>query len=146
MPRAVRPDARGLSAEQLQQVRIPFVQRATLVIDSRREELFLVDLGLSGAFAEREAPLPVGAAGTLSFLLPGNSRPVRAGCRVAWWHPPNGRLVSKRLPAGVGLEFVDLTEPDRRRLRQHLIDYLGGDPTNRRFHRPWPPAKERGSQ
>jgi Tfp pilus assembly protein PilZ len=138
MPKAVRRVSPRLTAEQLDKLRIPFVQRASLAHGAGREDLFLVDLGVAGAFAERERPLPVGEKVTLSFPLPGNDRPIRAVCRVAWWHPPAGRLVSKSLPAGVGLEFVEISEQDRARLRRHLLEYLGRDTMGRRFHRAWP--------
>lgn len=135
MRKAVRTASSRLTAAQLGRLRIPFVQRATLAHGGGREELFLVDLGLAGAFAERERPLPVGEAVTLSFPLPGNEHAIRVVCRVAWWHPPGGRLVSKSLPAGVGLEFVEISERDRARLRRHLLDYLDREPMGRRFHR-----------
>jgi hypothetical protein len=138
MPKAVRPGSSRLTAEQLRRVRVPFVQRATLVHGPEREELFLVDLGVSGAFAERAQPLPVGQRVTLSFPLPGNERLLVAVCRVAWWHPPDQKLQTKSLPAGVGLEFVEVSEQDRARLRQHLLDYLGRGTMGRRFHRAWP--------
>lgn len=135
MPKAVRPGSFRLTAEQLRKVRVPFIQRATLVHGQDPEDLFLVDLGVSGAFAERAQALPVGAQVTLSFRIPGNDHPVRALCRVAWWHAAAQKLVDKALPAGVGLEFVEVSEPDRARLRQHVLDYLGQEPMGRRFHR-----------
>jgi Tfp pilus assembly protein PilZ len=138
MPKAVRRGSSRLNAEQLGRLRIPFVRRARLLRGEEREELFLVDLGVAGAFAERESPLPVGEKVTLSFLLPGNDRPLKAVCRVAWWHPPGGRLVSKSLPAGIGLEFVEIPERDRARLCEYLLDYLSRDTMGRRFHRSWP--------
>jgi hypothetical protein len=119
-------------------LRIPFIQKAVLTHAGGREELFLVDLGLRGVFAERSAPLPVDEAVTLSFLLPGNAIPLSFQCRVAWWHPPGGPLVSKDLPAGVGLEFLESSEADRRRLGAYLDDYLRRRPLARRFHRPRP--------
>lgn len=138
MPKAVRRGSSRAITEQLGRLRIPFVQRARLTRGAEREDLFLVDLGVAGAFAEREQPLPVGEKVTLSFPLPGNDRPIHAVCRVAWWHGPGSRLVSKSLPAGIGLEFVEVSEEDRARLREHLIDYLGRETMGRRFHRSWP--------
>lgn len=137
MPKAVRPRSSSLSAEQLRQVRIPFVQRASLTRGSEREELFLVDLGVSGAFAERDRALPVGERVVLSFPLPGNVNRIQVVCRVAWWHSPKVALVTKALPAGLGLEFVEVSEADRERLRAHLLDYLGKK-SGRRFHRSRP--------
>lgn len=137
MPKAVRP-ASSLGAEQLGRLRIPFVRRATLAHGGGSEELFLVDLGVAGAFAERAEPLPVGETVTLGFPLPGNDRPIRAVCRVAWWHPPGGSTVSRFLPAGLGLEFLEISERDRDRLRRHLLDYMDRETMARRFHRARP--------
>lgn len=144
MQKAVSPgSAEAVPSDAvLRRVRIPFIQRATLNHDGRDEELFLVDLGLAGAFAERDEPLPVGERVTVRFSLPGNDIPVTAACRVSWWNPPGERLASKNLPAGVGLEFVEVSEDDRARLRRHLVEYLHRESGNRRFHRSWPLAGE----
>lgn len=131
-------DAAG-SDEALRKIRIPFVKRGALLHPHGEEPLFLVDLALEGVFAERAEPLPVGERVKLRFLLPGNEIPLVVGCRVAWSNRSVGRLVTKSLPAGLGLEFVDLAAPDRARLRAYLSDYLQGG--LRRFHRPWPPAE-----
>lgn len=118
--------------------RIPFVQRATLLLPQGEEPLFLVDLGQEGVFAERAEPLEPGERVTLRFRLPGNEIPIVVACRVAWANRTSGRLVTKALPAGLGLEFVDMAAPDQARLQAYLSDYLKGG--LRRFHRPWPPA------
>jgi hypothetical protein len=122
----------------LQKIRIPFIHRGTLEHEGRSESVFLLDLGLAGAFVERGAGLPVGARVVLHFPLPGNEIPVVVGCRVAWWHPSEKRLFSKALPAGLGLEFVKVSEADRGRLREHLLAYLNGERSGRRFHRSLP--------
>src|SRR4029453_10401581 len=118
-------------------VRIPFIHQAVLVRGEVEEPLFLVDLGLQGAFAERTEPLPAGERVQLRFRIPGNEIPLVVGCRVAWVNRSGGRLVTKSLPPGMGLEFVDMASPDRGRLRSYLSEYLKGG--LRRFHRPWPP-------
>jgi hypothetical protein len=125
----------------LRAVRIPFIQKAALTVDGASEHLFLVDLGLFGAFAERPSALPVGERVTLRFTLPGNEIPLTFGCRVAWWHAPGAPLVSKALPAGVGLEFVECSEDDHRRLRRYLEGYLQRS-AGRRFHRPLPLSED----
>lgn len=126
-----------VSEEVLDKVRIPFIHRGTLLLAHGEEPLFLVDLALSGAFAERSEPLPKGERVKLRFRLPGNEIPLVVGCRVAWTNPRAGRLVTKALPAGLGLEFVEVAALDQARLRAFLSDYLKGG--LRRFHRPWPP-------
>ena len=120
----------------LRRIRIPLIRRATLIrADGRGEDLFVIDLGLSGIFVERSEALPEGESVRIRFTLPGNEIPLQVGCRVAWWHPPGAPLVSKSLPSGVGLEFVDVSEHDRERVRAHLLDYLRSHLGPRRFHR-----------
>ena len=116
-------------------IRIPFIQRASFVHDGGREELFLIDLALRGVFVERAEPLPAGATVEVSFRLPGNELPVEAQCRVAWWRGPEMTLSSKTLPAGLGLEFVDMDGEGAGRIRAYLSEYLRGNPRHRRFHR-----------
>ena len=94
-----------------------------------------IDLSLRGIFAERAEPLPPAAEVEVTFRLPGNELPVVARCRVAWWRAPEMTLSSKTLPAGLGLEFVDMDGEAARRIRGFLSDYLRGNPRHRRFHR-----------
>jgi Tfp pilus assembly protein PilZ len=120
----------------LRRIRIPLIRKATLTrADGRAEELFVIDIGLAGVFVERSEALPLGEDVGIRFTLPGNEIPLQAACRVAWWHPPGAPLVSKSLPSGVGLEFVEVSERDRDRVRTHLLDYLRSHLGPRRFHR-----------
>ena len=139
MKEVPRGPARRDAPGSLGAVRIPFIQKAALTAGGRTEHLFLVDLGLRGAFAERGEPLRVGDQVTLRFALPGNEIPLTIGCRVAWWHAPGAPLVSKALPSGVGLEFLEWSDEDQRRLRRFLEAYLRRS-DGRRFHRPLPLA------
>jgi hypothetical protein len=131
-PAALPPDA------LLQKLRVSLIQRATLQHAGREEPVFTIDVGLLGVFVERAAPLPVGETVGVSFALPGNAIPISAQCRVAWRHAPRAPLVSKSLPAGLGLEFVTLSEPDRARLRELLLEHWRRDPRARQFVRQWP--------
>ena len=128
----------------LRQLRIPFVRRATLVSASQREDVFMIDIGLAGAFVERAESLPVDEALEIRFPWPGSEIPFAARCRVAWWHPEGGPLSSKSLPPGAGLQFVDMSQGDRERLRALLVDYCGQNPRVRRFLRHWPEAERQG--
>ena len=130
----------GVVDPNLVKVRIPFVQRATMERAIGPEDLFLIDLGLRGVFVERAMPMEVGEEVTLSFRLPGNEIKVAARCRVAWWRPPDAPVVSKRLPSGVGLEFVEVSSWDRRRIQRHIEEFLARHPRLRSFHRH--PAEE----
>jgi hypothetical protein len=138
-PASLPPDA------LLRKLRVSLIQRATLEHDGRQEPVFTIDVGLLGVFVERAAPLPVGEMVGVSFPLPGNAIPISALCRVAWRHAPHAPLVSKSLPAGLGLEFVTLSDPDRARLRELLLEHWRRDPRARQFVRQWPePAGEAG--
>jgi hypothetical protein len=132
------------SESVLRQLRIPFARRATLVSVSRTEDVWMRDIGLAGAFVERAEPLPVDETFEIRFPWPGSEIPFSARCRVAWWHPEGGPLSSKSLPAGAGLQFVEMSEADRERLHTLLVDHCRLNPHVRRFLRHWPEAERRG--
>jgi hypothetical protein len=100
----------------------------------RREDVFVIDLGLSGLFVERPEPIPAGELVEVEFCLPENEIPVTAECRVAWWHP-EGTVFSRPLPAGAGLAFLTISARDRERIRKYLADYYAREPRSRRFVR-----------
>jgi PilZ domain-containing protein len=136
MQRAAPVSSEGVPPEPVfRKIRIPFVQRAVLVHEGGREELFLIDLSLRGVFVERADPLPKAARVEVIFRLPGNELPIETRCRVAWWRGPEMALTSKTLPAGLGLEFLDMDGEGAGRIRAYLTEYLRGNPRHRRFHR-----------
>ncbi len=126
----------------LERLRIPFVRRVTLERAGREEQAFLLDIGLDGAFVERNEPLLQDEELTICFPWPGSEVPFRAGCRVAWWHDAKAPLVSKSLTSGAGLRFTEMSDGDRERLHGLLVEYCRQDPRVRRFLRHWP-AQER---
>ncbi len=128
----------------LQQLRIPFVRRATLVRGEGEEEAFVIDIGLAGVFVERPEALPQDETLSIRFAWPGSERPFEATCRVAWWHPEGESLSSKSLPPGGGLQFVEMSDSDGERLRVLLVEYCQQEPRVRRFLRHWPAAESRG--
>lgn len=128
----------------LRQLRIPFVRRVNLASSARNEDAFMIDIGLAGAFVERAESLPVDEEIEIRFPWPGSEIPFAARCRVAWWHPEGAPLSSKSLPPGAGLQFVDMSEHDRDRLRALLVDYCRQNPRVRRFLRHWPEAERTG--
>jgi Tfp pilus assembly protein PilZ len=125
-------------------IRIPFIRRARLVAPAGAEDVFVIDIGMKGAFVERQEPLPVDTPVDLCFHLPGNERELVARCRVAWWHPAGGRLASRALPPGVGLAFLEFRDDGAERVRRHVLDYLGRNPRSRRFNRRPEAAREDG--
>ena len=132
------------SEEVIAQLRIPFVRRATIRRGEVSEDVFMLDIGMAGAFVERSQPLEQDETVDIRFSWPGSERPFEARCRVAWWHPQGAPLSSKSLPPGAGLQFVELSEPNRERLRTLLLDYCSQHPRVRRFLRHWPESERRG--
>jgi Tfp pilus assembly protein PilZ len=143
--------APSLSAEALppdpvlRKIRIPFIQRASVSVGGRREDLFMVDLGLRGTFLERMEAMAPGEEIEIWFTLPGNEIPVHARGRVAWWRPPGDPRRALGMPPGVGVEFVEMSERDGERVRQHLAEYLRQDPRHRRFLRHPEESEEEGA-
>jgi Tfp pilus assembly protein PilZ len=129
------------SESVLRKLRIPFVRRATLKFPDHEEDAFTIDVGLEGIFIERPEPLKLGQELEIRFAFPDSEIPMKARCRVAWWHPEGAPLSSKALPAGAGLEFVEMSEQDRTRMREQLLAYCRQQPSVRRFLRHWPPAE-----
>lgn len=144
MLRAAPSDAQdGAPSEAvLAKIRIPFIQRARVTRAGEERNIFLVDLGLAGVFAEHDGPVPLGEIVQVEFRLPGNEIPISAACRVAWFHESGE--TPKGLPSGMGLEFVEISDADRGRLREHLAAYCRRDCRARRFARQWPPTDAEG--
>lgn len=136
----MRRDAPGgePSEEVLAGLRVPLVRRAELRLRGEQQTAYLLDVGLRGVFVEWSEALPIGESVDVTFHLPGSERPVQARSRVAWRNPPGESARARRLPGGVGLEFVELAEADRRRIRALVLEHLRGDLASRRFHPAWP--------
>ena len=128
----------------LSRLRIPFVRKATLVRKGGSEDAFVLDLGLEGVFIERTEELPVGETVEIVLPWPGSEVALKARCRVAWFHAPGRKLASKSLPPGAGLQFMEMAESDRARLRELLEEYCRQHPRVRRFLRHWPYAERVG--
>jgi Tfp pilus assembly protein PilZ len=133
-------DEEGVPSEDvLRKLRIPYVHKAILATGKGPErEAFTIDVGLSGVYVELPEPLPVGERVSIRFHLPGNEIPIAAACRVAWQHAGGKALTSKTLPPGVGLQFVELDDKDRVRVREHVLEHCRRHPRVRRFLRHWP--------
>ena len=138
----VRPEGNPAGGQPSEEIllglRVPLVRRAELTLRGGSRNAYTLDVGMRGVLVEWPEPLPVGEPVELSFQLPGSARPVRARSRVAWWNPPGASARARRLPGGIGLEFVELAEADRRRIRALVLEHWRGDVTSRRFHPAWP--------
>jgi uncharacterized protein (TIGR02266 family) len=81
-------------------------------------ELTLVgaDLSAGGTFLRSDVLLEPGETLALEFHPPGTATSLTAQARVAWVR----RFPDGDSPAGMGIEFLAMPEPDRRRLAQAL--------------------------
>ena len=77
------------------------------------------DLSESGAYVDTTHPLTVGTKVDFSFHLPGAeaAEPILGRGRVAWVDPM----------VGIGLEFLDLEEGDRKQIRFYVASVFFGD-------------------
>jgi uncharacterized protein (TIGR02266 family) len=98
--------------------------RRTLNVDFRGRdaagegELTLAgaDLSAGGTFLRCDLLLEPGETLALEFHLPGASTPLVAQARVAWVR----RFPDGEQPAGMGIEFLAMRDPDRRALEAAL--------------------------
>ena len=88
---------------------------------------YSVNLSFGGIFIESENVLPTDTTLFVEFKLPVNNRQIRCKSRVAWTNEPESRK-SSVLPAGMGLQFSELSLDDVHVIRKY-IDEVGLRPT-----------------
>jgi uncharacterized protein (TIGR02266 family) len=82
---------------------------------------FAQNISEGGLFIATETALPVSTVISLEFRLPGSQEPIVVSGRVVW--TVNG---GPEQPSGMGIEFKNLDDSARHRIRQ-LMRMLGGD-------------------
>ncbi len=80
-----------------------------------------VDVSAGGAFLRSDLLLEEGEPLVLEFRVPGVPRLIRAQGRIAWVR----RFPAAGEPGGMGVQFLQLADDDRRL----LSDFLGGGAT-----------------
>lgn len=85
----------------------------------RQLENFSVDLSTGGLFIQTDQPLPDDESLTLRFSLPGEQKTISCQARVAWINDPE-RPKKPSLPAGMGVQFIDLSLDDLKAIRRFL--------------------------
>jgi PilZ domain len=95
-------------------------------LDGYRRHGVISDLGRGGVYAVLRAPFPpVGRTVLLTFMLPGESRPVTCEARVQWHNPPSGLegrgSVKLAFPPGCGLSFRVLDPQDAARIAARVL-------------------------
>jgi uncharacterized protein (TIGR02266 family) len=88
---------------------------------------YSVNLSFGGIFIESENVLPADTTLFVEFKLPANNRRIRCKSLVAWTNEPENPK-SPALPAGMGLQFTDLSLDDVHVIRKY-IDEAGLRPT-----------------
>jgi uncharacterized protein (TIGR02266 family) len=76
------------------------------------------DISAGGAFLKADLLLEQGEALSLEFHLEGRKSPIRAQARVVWVR----RFPEADEPAGIGVEFVAISEDDRAALLALVAD------------------------
>jgi uncharacterized protein (TIGR02266 family) len=80
---------------------------------------FTVDLSTGGLYLQTDYPFAVDENLMLSFKLPAQEKTVSCNARVAWVNlEENPR--KPELPAGAGIQFVDLSLDDLKSIRRFL--------------------------
>lgn len=90
-----------------QYVRIERVLDFRYTADGQEFEARIADLGEGGAFIDCDLPLEVGQRLDFRFTIPEENEVVEGRAKVVWQQPT----------VGMGIEFLDLTEDQRRRIR-----------------------------
>lgn len=78
------------------------------------------DLSAGGTFLKSDLLLEEGETLSFEFHVPGLDRALVAQARIAWVR----RFPSEEQPAGMGVEFLAMTDEDRKTLQ----DFLGDAP------------------
>lgn len=82
---------------------------------------YSVDLSTGGLFLACEYPLPRDTSLSIEFILPSSKKAIRCNARVAWVN--DQKLRSKlTLPAGMGVQCLDLTFTDMDAIREYIKD------------------------
>lgn len=76
----------------------------------------VTDLGEGGAFVDTPGPLPPGTDLTFTLDLDDAMEPITGRARVAW----------RQETVGMGIEFLDLSDDDRQRLRFFVASVFFG--------------------
>lgn len=78
-----------------------------------------VDISTRGIYLASQATVSAGSLLSLDFRLPASDMDIRCKARVAWANH-NGSGLKPSLPAGFGLEFVDLSEESCRGICEYI--------------------------
>ena len=101
------PPATSPSSEKRKSVRVEVPLEATYSSNCPPISARIQDLSDTGLFIDTNHPLALGTMIDLSFCIPDNKEPVKATGRVVWSAPMMGS----------GVEFTEISEEDRVRVK-----------------------------
>ena len=90
-----------------------------LSAEDRQLKNYSVNFSPGGLFLETDELQKVDTKLTLEFNLPEAGTPVMCKARVAWVNHPE-KLQNPRLPAGFGLQFIDLSKQAKSVIRDYV--------------------------
>jgi uncharacterized protein (TIGR02266 family) len=82
---------------------------------------YSINVSTGGIFVETDEPLPEDTNLFIKFMLPVMDDPITCKSKVAWTNEP-GRIKSQELPAGMGLQFLDLPLDSIHSIREYIYD------------------------
>lgn len=80
---------------------------------------YSVNVSTGGLFIETEKVLPVDTMLMIKFKLPGMDSVISCHSRVAWTNEP-GAERKLSLPAGMGIQFIDMALDDLHAIRHYI--------------------------
>jgi len=99
-----------------------FIARLRICYGGNPEKLltdYSINLSTGGLFIETIDYLPVDTTVNIELFLPQNERTIGCKGRVAWVNHPE-LLANPNLPAGMGLQFIDISLEDMNAVRQYI--------------------------
>lgn len=80
---------------------------------------YSVNLSTGGVFIETSELLPVDTPLNIQFILPQDNTTINCAGRVAWLNHPES-IKNPNLPAGMGLQFMNMSLDDMDAIRQYI--------------------------
>ncbi len=111
-----RASRRVVSNEIPRPVRVVFPVRVSFSGAAFEISEFTANLSVGGIFLPTRNEIPPSTTGTLTFRISQWDEPFTVRAEVVWVARP-----TEKQPAGLGLQFIDLTDRDNKRL-QRLVD------------------------
>jgi uncharacterized protein (TIGR02266 family) len=109
-----------LAQEKLRREEPRFERSFSLTFKDRKSLVRASSENVSGLgiFIKTPKPLEKGTHFNLNLQLPGESKPLKIGCEVAWSCESAGNPAGR--PVGMGVKFIQISKADKERLKAAL--------------------------